>query len=162
MEVQERVPAQPEAQGLDRDHLVGRDVAEVHVAAEVLDEPHLLLLAGRLEQQPAAVDGLADLLDEAFLHLAVRVIHPHGARLAALRDHLPRPGLELLLDHLDPALGSEDDVLALAADLAEDGEVLRQALNRLDLLRVIELDRAVRHFEVIDADVLGPGDVVLG
>src|SRR5579884_323518 len=38
------VAAQAEAQRLERDHLVGRDVAEVDIRAEVLDEPRLALL----------------------------------------------------------------------------------------------------------------------
>src|SRR5581483_12006394 len=45
------VAAQPEAQRLERDHLVGRDVAEVHVGAELLHEPRLARLRRRLEDQ---------------------------------------------------------------------------------------------------------------
>src|SRR5579871_5979651 len=40
----ERVGAEPEAERLERDHLVGRDVPEVHVGAELLDEPGLARL----------------------------------------------------------------------------------------------------------------------
>src|SRR5215216_7737084 len=47
----QRVAAQPEAERLERDHLVGRDVAEVHVWPEVLDEPRLAGLRRRLEDQ---------------------------------------------------------------------------------------------------------------
>ena len=49
VEVQQRVAAHADAQGLDRDDFFGRDVAEVHVGAELLDEPGLLLLDRRLE-----------------------------------------------------------------------------------------------------------------
>src|SRR5690242_8192109 len=45
----QRVAAQAEAQRLERDHLVGRDVAEVHVRAELPDEPGLRSLGGRFE-----------------------------------------------------------------------------------------------------------------
>src|SRR5205823_12191055 len=45
----ERVAAQPEPERLEWDHLVGRDVPEVHGGAEVLDEPDLSCLRGRLE-----------------------------------------------------------------------------------------------------------------
>src|SRR5215470_20264159 len=41
------VAAQPEPQRLEWDHLVGRDVAEVDVRAEMLDEPRLALLGWR-------------------------------------------------------------------------------------------------------------------
>ena len=45
----EGVAAQTAAQGLERDHLVGRDVAEVDGRAELLDEPDLRGLGRRLE-----------------------------------------------------------------------------------------------------------------
>src|SRR2546421_11529461 len=45
------VPAQTQAQRLERDHLIGRDVPEVHGRAELLHEPGLGRLRGRLEDQ---------------------------------------------------------------------------------------------------------------
>src|SRR5262245_18242580 len=62
------------ADRLDRDDVLVRDVADVHVGAEVLDEPHLLGLAGRLEDDPPRVDVHLDLVDEPGLDLARRVI----------------------------------------------------------------------------------------
>ena len=47
----QRVAAQAEAQRLERDHLVGRDVAEVDRRAELLDEPGLRRLRRRLEDR---------------------------------------------------------------------------------------------------------------
>src|SRR5689334_16565683 len=47
----QRVGAQPETERLERDHLVGRDVAEIHRRPEVPDEPCLVRLRGRLEDQ---------------------------------------------------------------------------------------------------------------
>src|SRR5262245_54753645 len=45
----ERVAAKAVAQRRERDHLVGRDVAEVDRRAELLDEPRLRRLRRRLE-----------------------------------------------------------------------------------------------------------------
>src|SRR5262245_43331502 len=95
---EERVGTEALADRLDRDDVIGRDVAEVHVGAEVLDEPHLLRLAGRLEDDPPGVDVHLDLVDEPGLDLARRVIDADRPRLAALHDHLPRAGGELALD----------------------------------------------------------------
>src|SRR4029079_4216461 len=47
----DRVAAQPKAERLQRDDLVGRDVAEVHVGPELLHEPGLRALRRRLEEQ---------------------------------------------------------------------------------------------------------------
>src|ERR1700757_234234 len=47
----QRVAAEPEAQGLERDDLLGRDVPEVHVRAELLDEPGLRALLRCLKDQ---------------------------------------------------------------------------------------------------------------
>src|SRR5207253_7935281 len=46
----QRVAAQPEAERLERDHLVGRDVPEIDGGAEPLDEPRLRGLRRRLEE----------------------------------------------------------------------------------------------------------------
>src|ERR1700758_5707383 len=82
----QRVAAQAEAQRLERDHLVGRDVAEVDVRAEVADEPGLALLRRRLPDQGLEGDGVLDLVDEAGAELAARPVDARGAALAALRD----------------------------------------------------------------------------
>src|SRR5262245_18718939 len=68
------IGAQPLADGLDRDHVLGRDVAQVHVGAEVFDEPHLLGLPRSLENDAAGVDLHLDLVDEPRLDLSRRVV----------------------------------------------------------------------------------------
>src|SRR5690348_15850800 len=45
----QRVAVQTEAQRLERDHLVRRDVAEIDRRAELLDEPRLRALGRRFE-----------------------------------------------------------------------------------------------------------------
>src|SRR5579859_3022584 len=64
------VAAQAEAERLERDHLVGRDVPEVDVRAEVLDEPRLRALRRRLEDEVGDRDLVRDLVDEAGAHVA--------------------------------------------------------------------------------------------
>src|SRR6266545_1924315 len=68
----QRVAAQTEAQRLERDHLVGRDVAEVDVRPEVLDEPGLRGLGRRLPDQVVEVERVLDLVHEARAQLARR------------------------------------------------------------------------------------------
>src|SRR5713226_10306790 len=58
----EGVAAQAEPERLERDHFVGRDVAEVHRGAEVPDEPGLRRLGGRLEDEVVEVDRVDDLV----------------------------------------------------------------------------------------------------
>jgi hypothetical protein len=64
VELRERVGAQAEAQRLERQHLGGRHVAEVHIGPVALDEPDLLVLLRRLEDELAAVDLVDDLVDQ--------------------------------------------------------------------------------------------------
>src|SRR4030095_350347 len=71
---QQGVGAQPLADGLERDDVRGRDVAHVHVGAEVLDEPHLLWLARRLENDASRDDAHLDLGAHPRLDLARRVV----------------------------------------------------------------------------------------
>src|ERR1700751_1861274 len=67
----QRVAAQPEAQRLERDHLVGRDVPEVDVRAEVAHEPGLARLRRRLEDEVGDRDLVRDLVDQTGAHVAV-------------------------------------------------------------------------------------------
>src|SRR5439155_20417022 len=103
----QRVAAQAETQRLERDHLVGRDVAEVDVRAEMLDEPGLALLRRRLPDQGLEGNGVLDLVDEAGAQLAARPVDPGRAALAALGDDPPRARLELLLHPLHPEVGRD-------------------------------------------------------
>src|SRR5712691_8816703 len=69
--LQHRVAAQAETQGLERDDLLGRDVAEVDVRPEVLHEPGLGALRRRLEDQVVDRDLMRDLVDQARAHVAI-------------------------------------------------------------------------------------------
>src|SRR3954470_1313949 len=60
----ERVGPQPEAQRLERDHFLRRDVAEVDPRPELLHEPGLAGLRRRLEEQVGDVHLVRDLVDE--------------------------------------------------------------------------------------------------
>src|SRR5437764_404800 len=51
----QRVRAQAKSQGLERQHVIGRDVREVDLRAEAAYEPDLLVLAWRVEHDPAGV-----------------------------------------------------------------------------------------------------------
>src|SRR6266576_5310808 len=70
------VAAQAEPERLERDDLVGRDVPEVHIRAEVLDEPGLRRLRGRFEDQVVDRDLVRDLLEQARAHVAVLAKDP--------------------------------------------------------------------------------------
>src|SRR5881394_3376844 len=59
----QRVAAQAEPERLERDDLFRRDVPEIHVRTEVLDEPGLRRLRGRLPDEVVEVDRVLDLLD---------------------------------------------------------------------------------------------------
>src|ERR1041384_5622691 len=127
------VTAQAEPQRFQRNDLLGRDVPEVHVRAELLDEPGLRGLLGRFEDEVGDVDLVDDLVDEAGAHLAVRPVDPGCAALAALGDHLPGAGIELLLDPLDQLVRRVDHGLVLRADLGKDGEVASELLDSSSL-----------------------------
>src|SRR5689334_22251713 len=101
----QRVAAQAEPERLERDHFLGRDVAEVDLGPEVLDEPRLRLLRRRLPDQVVEVDRMLNLVDEAGAELAGRTVDPGGAALAALGDHLPGARVELLAHPLNPEVG---------------------------------------------------------
>ena len=120
------VGAEPDADRLEGDHVGGRDVAEVHVAAEVLHEPGLLLLLRRLEEELRRVHLRHQLLDEAGLHLAVRVVDADRPALPRLADDTPAAGGQVRLGLLDPAIRRHDARRVLRPDLGEDDEVARQ------------------------------------
>src|SRR5689334_16310144 len=98
----QRVATQAEAQRLERDHLVGRDVAEVDVRAEMLDEPGLALLGGRLPDQGVERHRMLDLVDETGAQLAARTIDAGSAALSPFCNDAPRAGVEFFLHPLRP------------------------------------------------------------
>src|SRR5438128_12035412 len=65
----QRVAAQAEAERLERDHFLRRDVPEVHLGAEVLDEPRLRLLRRRLPHDVVEVELVRDLVDQPGAHV---------------------------------------------------------------------------------------------
>src|SRR5258708_26763682 len=152
----QRVAAQTKAERLERDHFVGRDVAEVHVRTEVLDEPRVRRLRRRLPDEVVEVDLVRDLVDEPGAPVPVLAEAPGRAALAGLGDHLPRAGVLLFLDPLHPLVGREDDVGILRADLGEDDEVAREVLDELELAVARDLDGAVADLDVLDAEVGEP------
>src|SRR5690348_15402427 len=157
----QRVAAQPEAERLERDDLLGRDVAEVDIGPEVADEPRLRGLRRRLPDDVVEVELVRDLVDEPGAHVAVLAEDPGGAALARLGDHLPRPGILLFLEPLDPLVRREHDLRVLGADLGEDGEVLREVRDQLELALARDLHGAVGDLDVRDAEALEPALVLL-
>ena len=152
----QRVGAQPEAERLERDDLVGRDVPEVDLGPEVPHEPGLRGLRRRLPDEVVERDRVLDLVDEPGAQLAGRAVDARGAALAALGDHLPRARVELLADPLHPQVRRDVDVGVLRADLGEDDEVAREVGDELELLLARDLERAVRDLDVREAEVLEP------
>ena len=150
------VAAQAEAERLERDHLLRRDVAEVDVRAEVLDEPRLARLRRRLEDQVGERDLVRDLVDQARAHVAVLAEDAGRAAFARLGDHLPGAGLLLFLQPLDPLVRRVHDVGILRADLGEHGEVAREVGDQLELAVARDVDRAVGDLDVREAVLLEP------
>src|SRR5262245_6742626 len=157
----QRVAAQPEPKRLERDHLVGRDVPKVDLGPELLHEPGLRRLRGRLEDQVARVDVVDDLVDQAGAHLAGRTEDAGRPALARLGDHLPGAGFELFLDPLHPEVGREVDLGVLGADLGQDREVAREVGDQLELFLARDLDRAVGDLDVRQAEVGEPALVLV-
>src|SRR5579884_4358682 len=147
----QRVPAQPETQRLERDDLLGRDVAEVHLGAEVPHEPRLRRFRRRLPDDVVEIDRVRDLVDEAGAHLAGGTEDAGGAALARLGDHLPGAGVALLLDPLHPLVRRVDDLGVLRADLGEDGEVAGEVGDQLELALARDRDGAVGDLDVREA-----------
>src|SRR3990170_3261654 len=157
----EGVGAEPETERLERDDLLGRDVAEVDLRAEVLDEPGLRALRRRLEDDVAELDRVDDLVDQPGAHLARRAIDACGTALTPFGDHLPGAGVELLPHPLDPLVGGEDDLGVLRADLAHDDEVLGQLGDQLELSLARQVDRPVRDLDVREAVLHEPAPILV-
>ena len=63
-EMQEGIAAKAEADRLQRNHFVGRDVSEIDIGAEKFDEPYLLRLLRRFPNDLFKRYFCKDLLDE--------------------------------------------------------------------------------------------------
>src|SRR5262245_3543730 len=147
----QRVPTQTEPERLERDDFFRRDVAEVDVGPEVLHEPRLRFLRRRFEDELLHVDLVRDLVHEPRAHLSGRPIDAGRAALAPLGDDLPRTGLELFVDPLDPEVRREVDLSVFRAHFGEDGEVGRELTNQLELALAGNLERPVGDLHVREA-----------
>src|SRR5690242_16735714 len=152
----QRVAAEPEAERLERDHFLRRDVPEIHLGPEVLYEPRLGRLRRRLPDDVVEVELVRDLVDQAGAHVAVLAEDAGAAALTRLGDHLPRARVLLFLQPLHPLVRREDDLAVLRADLGEDGELAREVGDQLELALARDLDRAVADLDVRDAEVVEP------
>src|SRR4051812_43202432 len=152
----QRVAAQAAPQRLERDHFLRRDVAEVDVGPELLDEPDLGGLRRRLEDDVLRADRESDLGDEIGAHPAGGVEDPRGAAFARLGDHLPGAGLELLLEPLHPPLGAVLDRRILRSDLRQNGEVAGELRDQLELALARDLHRPVGDLDVREPEVAQP------
>src|SRR6185437_12646777 len=143
------------------EHVLGRDVAQVALAAEAVQQPNLLLAAGRLEDQPVRVDRVHDLVDQAGTHLSVGAIDAGRTRLSRLGDHLPGAGLQVAFDLLHPDIGGHDEVRILAADLREHREVACKRADQVSLDLRVQGDRAVGDLHVAQTELAQPRDQTL-
>src|SRR5262249_42645912 len=149
---EERVGAQTEPEGLDGQHLAGRDVAEVDVAAEHRDEARLQVLGRSLEQQPVDAEaGGDDGVDDGLAELTVGTADPAAPALTRLGDHHGGAGIEILADAVDPrrrrhGVGASG---VLEAHLAHDAEGVGALADVARLLGVREWDGAVRHLDEV-------------
>src|SRR5581483_6907724 len=152
----QRVAAQAEPQRLERDDLLGGNVPEVHVRPAVLHAPRLRALRRSLPHEIVEVDRVLDLLDQACAHVTVGAEDPGRAAFARLGDHLPRAGVLLFLDPLDPLVGREHDFRVLRADFGEHGEVPGEVGDQLELALAGDFDRPVGDLDVREPELLQP------
>ena len=106
LEVHEGVEAQADPQRLEPDYAVERDVAEVDIGTNSLDQFLLDRLAWRLEHE--ALDGNAagqNVIEQVDPQLAVAAADAAPARFARFQDHVVGARCQILRDGLDPLRG---------------------------------------------------------
>src|SRR5437588_10894923 len=157
-EALDRVRAQAEPKRLQRRHVAGSDVSEVALGAAALQQPHLLAMRRRVEDQPVAVDRVRDLVDQPGSRFAVRTVDACRSRLARLRDHLPRARREVAFDLFDPDVRRHDELDVLAPDLGEHREASAQPFDQLALDVGVDRDRAIRDLDVSQPELVQPRD----
>src|SRR6478609_2038441 len=157
----QRVAAETQAERLERDHLVRRDVPEVDRRPELLHEPRLGRLRRRLEDDVRGADDVGDVGDQLGAHAAVRVEDAGRAALARLGDDLPGARFELLVEPRRPLVDRVLDARVLRADLGENGEIAREVGDQLELALARDVDRPVGDLDMREAQVLQPRLVVV-
>src|SRR6266576_5550601 len=157
----QRVAAEAATERLERNDLVGRDVAEVHCGPELPDEPRLRSLGRRLENDVLEWHRVCDLADELSAHVPGLAEDPSSPALARLGDHLPGARAELLAQPLRPFLRRELDVGVLRPDLGKNGEVAGELLDQLELALAWEVDHAVGNLDVRQTESLQPALVAV-
>ncbi len=131
------VRAQPEPDRLQREHVLGRDVAEVDVGTEAPHEPHLLVLARSLEQDLLRRDRVRRSRrsgPSAPRRRGGRCRTFPLSRASAITFHAPASSSGWISS--THRYGRHDPRVVLGADLGQHDELLRQSLDQLELVVV--------------------------
>src|SRR6202012_2944189 len=98
-----------------------RDIAEIGIGADELQEVKLLVFAGGFPKDLFRGDLGEDLLHESFADFAGVAVEAYGSRLAGFGYDIRGAGIQLGLHQLYPLIGRRDvlAVLILRTDFAE-------------------------------------------
>ena len=152
----DRVGPQAEPQRLQAEHLGGGHVAEADVGAEAPDEPGLLVLVGRLEDDRLLADAADHRLDDVLADRAVGPVQADRAALAALGHRPGGAGLQVAGHLRRPGGGGHRDGRVLRADLGQDREATSRLRDQPALVGDRHADRAVGHLDAREAQLAGP------
>src|SRR5712691_3976382 len=156
------VGPEPPAESLYTENLVGWDVAQVRLGADMLHEPGLLSLRRRLEDDARYGDLSNDRFHQLLPDLTGGRVEAHGAGFAAFRDHVRGSSRQVLSHSLRPFGGDNRGHRILRTHLGQYREVLSEVSDQLSLQLGSQPDRSLGHLDSVHSHLGDPPGELTG
>ena len=156
----EGVSTKSNPHGFHGNDLRRRDIAQVHITADELDEIKLLGLLRSFPKDLLRRDLGEDLLYKTFAHFAAATVDAYFAGLTRFSNDIGSAGAQLSTLQLDPFIGRNDMFCILAAYLAQYDAMLGKLFDIAAFLGMGNGDGAITHFHMGNAIILTDRDIV--
>jgi uncharacterized protein len=156
------IGAQSESQRLQPECITGGNIGQVDVAAEMPDEPRLLVLSRCLEDDLMGLNNSEESIDHVGSDPAIGSEDTNGAALTPFRQHPRGPGIKVGLSEVRPLVGSEDRFGVFRPDFGDDDGMAAGLGDEHGLVGRIESTEPVGYFDARKADVCHPSEAFDG
>ena len=156
------VGAQPEPQGLNPERVTRGDIGQVDIAAEMSDEPRLLILSGSLEHDLMRLNDGKEGIDHIGADTAIGMEDANGAALTPFRQYPRGTRVNIGLSQVCPLVRCEHGLRVFRPHLGDDDSMAAGLGDKCGLVGRIEPTEPVGYFDARKADICHPGQALGG
>ena len=156
------IGAQPEPQRFNPERVTWGDIGQVDVAAEMPDEPRLLILSGSLEDDLMWFDDGKESVDHVGADPAIRVKDAHGAALTSFGQHPGSTGVNVGLSQVGPLVRCEHGLRIFRPHFGDDDRMAAGLGDQGGLVGGLKPTEPVGYFDARKPDIGHPSEALCG